>query len=153
MRYAEYFEVERREPMGPTSYGWPLTQLHAGKLVLTMHKHGLGLQDNLSKAQRGHINFIRCFWRSRLPRGTCGAVPCAPKTKGTAWRAIRKYVQFAPRSSTSSSSLRSVQVTTHWDPLLSILYRLGLPSVPFSFWSVSSPSSLLLLLLRIPSIR
>lgn len=73
-----------------------------------------------------------------------------PKTKVTARRAIRKYAQFAPHSSTPSSSLRSVQVTTRWDPFFSVLYRLGPSFVPFSkaFRSASSPNYLLLLLLH-----
>src|SRR5690242_9854583 len=94
-----------------------------------MHKHGFGQQVNSSEAQKGgYVDSIRCSSRFRLPRGTCGVVPCVPKTKGTARRAIRKYTQAAPRSSTSSSSLRSVQVTTHWDPFYSVLHLFGLPS-------------------------
>lgn len=71
-----------------------------------------------------------------------------PEDEGTAWRAIRKYARFAPRSSTSSSSLRSVQVTTHWDPILFVLYSLRLPFVPSStaFRSASSPSCSILAL-------
>lgn len=104
--------------MGSTSHGKPLTRLHAGKLVLTMHEHGLGLQDNLSKAQKGHLDFIRCFCEVPPPQRNVRSYAMIPKTQGTAWRAIRKYAQFAPGSSTSSSSLRSVQVTTHWDPII-----------------------------------